>query len=122
MRTPPEAQDRDLPPLGAPIKPAAAPAPAPTPVSPGIMRKPDGKLITDLPRPAAPSRAYTPAAKHPRDERLEWVRPATATGDPIEETCIPMAKPQPAPSSILSPEELTALDEVRAFLGKELRW
>lgn len=44
-----------LPPLGPkhePPKPAdSAPAPAPVPGRPGIIRHPDGKLSTDLPKP-----------------------------------------------------------------------
>ena len=36
--------------LGAPIRPPAPPAPAPAPTgTPGIFRRPDGKLETDLP-------------------------------------------------------------------------
>lgn len=49
MRTTPEPTERDLPPLGPPVRP-----PAPMPMSrptdtPGILRKPDGRLETQIP-------------------------------------------------------------------------
>jgi hypothetical protein len=49
MRSTPEPTSRDLPPLGAPIRPSK-PAPAPTPTeTPGILRRPDGTLETQIP-------------------------------------------------------------------------
>lgn len=54
MRTNPEATERDLPPLGPAIKqPPSMPKSRPTD-TPGILRRPDGRLETSDDRPAEP--------------------------------------------------------------------
>lgn len=50
MRSTPEPTERELPPLGAPIR-QQQPAPAPVPHAPGILRQPDGRLETQIPLP-----------------------------------------------------------------------
>ena len=60
MRTNPESQDRDIPPLGPAIRP-----PAPQPKSqktetPGILRQPDGRLETSSDTPSQPRIYFVP--------------------------------------------------------------
>ncbi len=50
MRSTPEPTERALPPLGAPIR-QQQPEPAPVQVAPGVVRRPDGTLETQLPDP-----------------------------------------------------------------------
>jgi hypothetical protein len=63
MRTNPEASIDTIGGLGSPIRPDK-PAPAPVPVSPGIVRNPDGTLATNAP-PPPPTWVYTPPAAAP---------------------------------------------------------
>lgn len=63
MRSTNEPQDSVLGGLGSPIR-SEKPAPAPTPVSPGIVRNPDGTLATNAP-PPPPTWVYTPPAAAP---------------------------------------------------------
>lgn len=54
MKSTPEPTSSDIPPLGAPIRPAA-PAPAPRPTdTPGILKQPDGRLETQIPLSPVP--------------------------------------------------------------------
>jgi hypothetical protein len=116
MREVHESRDRDLI-LGSPIKPAAAPAPAPTPIAPGIIQGRDGKLSTDLPEPSWAAPIYLAPGQDSLGSILQDV------ADSIARLAASGWMPAPVePASILSPDELSALDEVRAFLGKELRW
>lgn len=52
MRTNPDTSADTLPVLGAPIKPATAPAPEWRPVTPGIERNAAGQVRTTAPAPA----------------------------------------------------------------------
>lgn len=52
MRTPDDLNLERFQPLGQKVTPQAPPAAAPAQrVAPGIMRRPDGRLYTDLPLP-----------------------------------------------------------------------